>query len=386
MRPPAFAAPAWWHALDAPDRLLVGLLALVVALFLLTVALTLRVLGTRMRRGRRRRRRRVQAARWMPVLLDVLAGEASPEALHALVHRGERLRFVGFLAAFARRVRGSERARVCALARPYLPALVARTRHRDGAVRARAIDTLALLGPEYEGVAVAALDDPDPEVGAIAARALARREHAAAAPRVLDRLELFQGWDRTFVAGMLAAIGPSTVEPLRALLQDRARAPRLRAAAADALAELSDLNAADLAGQVLAETADRDLAAGCLRLLARVGVARHAVAARARLGDPDALLRAQAAVALGYLGEPTDADALEARLADSDPWVALRAGEALRRLHAENVLAAIARAQPAPAAVRTLGLPAEAAGPAATASPGDARAVLAREVLAQVGA
>ncbi|HEX9107785.1 MAG TPA: HEAT repeat domain-containing protein [Longimicrobiales bacterium] len=382
--------PGWWDAAGADERLLLLLCVCLAALVLVTLALATAVLLLRLRLVRRRRLQARRQELWTPTLLDVLSRAAPASEMDELVGRKESLWFVGFLAEYARRVRGEERGLLRALARPHLTAVFPRLRHRSAEVRARAVQTVALLGaPEHERWIVAALDDADEIVAATAALGLARAEHGAHAAALLRRIELFQAWDRGFVPGILAGVGPALAMPLRKLLAERGRAPRLRAMAADALSLLNDLPTADLAAATLEQSPDRELAAACLRVLAQVGVARHAGAARAHLDDGDALLRAHAAAALGRLGEPADAEALLALLQDPDAWVALRAALALRQVGAGDVLAPLAGGTSSPPD-GALALPGalerpESGGVAVVTAPSQAGrdlAVLAREVLA----
>ena len=68
-----------------------------------------------------------------------------------------------------------------------------------------------------------------------------------------------------------------------------------------------------------------------VRALARLG---EAGAVRVAMSDPHGRVRAQAAWALGRLGDPAASGLLEAGMLDSAPWVRANCAAALRRLAA----------------------------------------------------
>jgi hypothetical protein len=73
-----------------------------------------------------------------------------------------------------------------------------------------------MLGlPRYASTVVAALDDPSPLVAMVAARSLAQEESTEYAHAVLKRLHRFGGWNRRFLASMLASMGPRVADTLR---------------------------------------------------------------------------------------------------------------------------------------------------------------------------
>src|SRR5262249_23532929 len=153
---------------------------------------------------------------WEPILLRILAGEATDDELERAVGPADRLYFVDYLLQFARRLSGDEHATLERLAAPYLPGIAAPGSRPDPEFRARAIQTLAALGLDRFGqIVVAALDDPSELVAFVAARSLARPRAARFGPEVLAKLGRFHHWRPSFLASMVAQFGPDIGEVLR---------------------------------------------------------------------------------------------------------------------------------------------------------------------------
>lgn len=333
----------WELYLGRPELVVLG--AGVVGLFAAAASLALVAVLLRARNERRRRRWERLERRWEEPVLAVVAGTAPPSSFWRLVPQRDRLYCVNFLLRFTRRLAGAERRTVEELAAPFLDLVAARLTHREPERRARAVQTLSLLGRRrYARQLVRALDDPSPLVAMVAARALARRESPDFAAAILDRLPRFDPWRPSFLASMLAAVGPALAPALMDALADRRRDPRGRCVAADALRELHDPAAADVAARVLGEARDRDLQATVLALLADVGREEHLPVIRRHLASPEAIVRARAAAALGHIGAAEDTESLARALNDPSPWVALRAAEALREAGAEAALTRIGAA------------------------------------------
>jgi HEAT repeat protein len=109
------------------------------------------------------------------------------------------------------------------------------------------------------------------------------------------------------------------------------RAPRtvaLRVPLADALGRTGSPAAAEALVTAM-PAASVDLRVRIVRALARLGDVR---AVRAAMSDPHGRVRAQAAWALGRMGDQGAYDLLEAGLLDSAPWVRANCTAALRRL------------------------------------------------------
>lgn len=280
---------------------------------------------------------------WTPILLRVLSGEDTPERLISIVRPDERFYFIDFLIRYANRFRGEEKERISNLARPFVSSLVPRLFHREPAQRARAVHIICSLELcEQADNVRAALDDPSPLVAMIAARALCHSGNREFAAAVLQRLDRFEQWQPSFLAAMLASAGPAAAPDLRNLLGDKSRPPRVRAIAADALAEVNDLAAADLAADLIATESDRELLAAALRLLHKTSRIEHLDRIRALLNSGDSVVRAHAIRVLGAHGSAEDVPGIRAAFDDPSVWVSIRAAESLKNLGAEKILRSIA--------------------------------------------
>jgi HEAT repeat protein len=308
------------------------LLGLVVgALILMALAFAAYAVYLRIYSDRRQRLWAQLSARWEEPVLLALSDPAEAAKVHDVIAPEHRLHFVRFALEYARRVKGEERRVLQTLAEPYLAPIAERTASREVEVRTRAVQTLGMLGlPRYAPQVLKALDDPSPLVAMVAARALASSEYPEHAADVLRRLHRFEGWSRSFMGSMLAAVGPAAAPALRASLGDGQEASWVRAVAAEALTMLKDFDSAELAVAVVSTEDDRELVASALRLLAAVGTPEHVAAVRARCASPDNVLRAHALEALGVVGEKDDIPRLLGAMSDPSPWVAIHAARSLR--------------------------------------------------------
>jgi HEAT repeat protein len=305
-----------------------ALVAIVAALFVVTLAFSAYAFYLRLRHEARDRQRTRYAAKWKDRILQALADDDEARALQASIQEDERIHFVGFAVQFARRVRGDGREALSRLVKPFLDPILERADWRRVEIRARAVQTLGTLGlPEHSARVIAALDDPSPLVAMVAARALSLGEAPEYAQAVLSRLHRFTGWNRRFLASMLASMGPAVTGTLREGLADPDAEPRSRAVAAEALQIQGDLGAGDIAAAVLRTTTDRDLLASTLRLVREVGRPEHADAVRMHARSPDLAVRAQALHALGTVGGDVEITQLVEAMRDPSPWAALNAAE-----------------------------------------------------------
>jgi hypothetical protein len=313
------------------EQLLLFLAISIGALFLCAVAFAVTVIVLRIRNQRKAERWKELEAKWEVAIFDVIAGDAAPERLWNLVAEDERIYCVDYILQFARRVTGEERRRLAALARPFLPVVAERVRSRDPQRRARAVQTLGELGLDsYADEVILALDDASPLVAMVAARALAREEHASHLGPVLSHLHRLTDWSPSFLAAMLSFVGPSAAPALRSELADPRRPPKVRAVIARALMNLNDYDAANVAARILEDESDRELVTSVLRLLAAIGREEHLPLVRRAARSDDFVVRAQAATALGNLGQREDMALLRDACEDDSQWVALRAARALR--------------------------------------------------------
>ena len=303
----------------------------VVALLVVAMIFSVYALLLRYRHARRERLEADLRARWEgPVLAAIADPDRIPD-VHQRVRRDDRLYFVRFILEYVRRVRGEERRTLRRLAEPYLDAIAERTGDPRPEVRTRAVQTLGTLGlPKYAPEVLAGLDDPSPLVSMVAARCLARPDFPEYASPLVAHLHRFEGWNRRFLASMLATMGPEVSPFLRDGLREEERPAWLRGVFAEALRMQLDPRAADVAVEVLEDTDDRDLAASLLRLLAAVGRPEHVGLLRRLTDTDDEIVRAQALHALGVLGGPAELPLLFAGMEDSSPWAALHAARGAR--------------------------------------------------------
>lgn len=330
--------------LSVADSGLLLLSAIIFALLLIALAFSGYAVILRMRHARRDRLRGELRARWEGPVLAAIGDPDRVAEVRELVPKEYRLHFVQFVLEFARRVRGEERETLRRLVAPYLDEIAARARHPRSEVRTRAVQTLGTLGlPRYSREVLEGLDDPSPLVSMVAARYLARPEYPQYAPQLLDHLERFDGWNRRFLASMLATMGPEVSPTLRDGLVDPARPTWLRAVYAEALRMQLDPRAADVAIEALAGSGDRDLMSSLLRLLAAVGRPEHVDVARHLSDSDDVIIRAQALHALGVLGGTSELPLLFAGMDDASPWAALHAARGVRDAGGAELLEEISR-------------------------------------------
>jgi HEAT repeat protein len=271
--------------------------------------------------------------RWEPAMLEVLGGAVPPEAIFDRVEDEDGLYFLTFLLGYARRLRGDEQDMVCVMARPYLPRVLPRLQRGTAESRGNAVLMLARMGmPTYSDAVAGALEDESPVVAMIAARSLFRPGHEAYFQAVLEHLPRFTGWSRSFLAGMVAGGGAGAAPLLREILRDPTERPLVRAVASDALRELNDLDSVPLVLHLLADETDRELVAGCLRILKHLGHREHVPAVRMMAASRDPVIRATAVSALGALGGKPEIPLLQEKLDDPSFWVSLEAARGLLAL------------------------------------------------------
>jgi HEAT repeat protein len=293
----------------------------------------------------------------VPVVLEFVA-DPSPvvreEALDAAAalldpHHPDG-RAVEPLAAALRDIRPSpaERAKMAALlgrtgAARAAPVLVELTRAHDTDLRLAAIDALGTLGPA-EGIGtddalLDALSSADPAVRLRAAIALEDAGGARAREALLARLD---GGDEVDRAAVLTALGgvlaraPSDAAITRLGAALGIAAGPERDAILDAVGRAPSVAAVNVltAAARSAEPTDRREVA--IVLAAHPGDAASVATARALLGDGDAGVRAQAAWALGTIGDASDEVRLVAVAAAADVDAAADAAAAIGRIAARG--------------------------------------------------
>jgi HEAT repeat protein len=329
-----------------------GLLVAVLALVAVNLAFALLVVALRVHNVRRAATLEQRRLLWYPRIIGLISDGTPPEDLTSQVGSQERSDVVEIAWDISRRLRGIDRERIQRFAAPLLDTMSPQLAARRPETRARALQIATSLGgQQYEATAIEFLDDPSPLVSLVAARALCQPGHAHCVVEVLERLDRLDTWSQALVSSMLAKVGEEAAPALRGYLSDCGRTGHTRAAVARSLELVKDLEAAEVAGDQLAD-GDAEVVASCLRLLYVVGSEMQAAAVRPLLTDERFFIRATAMATLGRLGSPQDAALIVGALDPESPWIAIRAARALAELHASAELAAL---------VTEGGLPAEAA-------------------------
>lgn len=312
------------------DATLIFLTIFIFVFFLLSVGLAVYTVLLRLINIHRMQRWRVLESRWENQLLDILSGVGSVDDLNALVKKKDRLYFIDFLQRYARLLKGNEVVILKGLAHPFLPLIQIRLKARDAERRARAVQTLSLLGlKSYIEDIIQALDDPSPLVAMVAARSLANPDQPELIQPVLERLHRFENWSQAYLTSMLVSVGPSIIPQLRNDLANPQIPEDVRTIICDALKNFNDFPSADIADSILTQSAGLELTAACLRLLSRTGRPCHLLNIRRLTDSPDDVIRIQAIRALGHLGDSNDRPSLAKAVLDASPWVALQAAKGL---------------------------------------------------------
>ncbi len=312
----------------------------IVALAVVNLGFAGGVLALRLRNNIRARRWHRLEARWYPAMLDLFAGDTTVAALLPHVEPREVVPVLEICGRLVRRVSGADRKLIQEFVRPLLPGLRPILRSRQPEKRANAVDLLSTLGTDddFRIEVTTALADPSLLVSMVAARAVATQRRAGIAIEVLEQLDRFEMWSQTFLASMLASMGTEIAPDLRNFLTSRDHSSRARAVTAQALAQLRDLPAADVAAGLIAASQDRELTAASLRVIQAVGRTQHLGIVRPLLGHEDFVIRAHAATAIGRIGTAADAAALATAVSDDSPWVAIHAAVGLRHLGRLDIL------------------------------------------------
>ena len=301
-------------------------IALIVLAALLLCGIGLMVLhGTVIAAAGRLRERRMREAR-AAILTAARHGRADEGSERALAALSEP-RALAVLDELAPSLAGPEREALDEIARRR--GLIAHAEAHCGARRWRtrlhAARILALHGGG-EATVPPLLDDHRPEVRAQAAEWAAAHPRPALADRLVTMLEDPAPFPRYTAMDALVRLRATGAEALaRSIAGDGPRA------ALEVAARIGDARLAEPAEARL-EDPDPAVRAWAVRILGGLGGERHAAAVVARLDDTAPQVRAAAAVALGRLGHWPAAPALAARLRD-DAWQVRRdASLALRAL------------------------------------------------------
>lgn len=292
-------------------------------------------------------------SRWEPLLLEVLAGEMLPQDLWPHVAPEEQYYLIDFLMRYARRLRGDSLDLVSEVARPYLKLLVSRLHKGDTEQRARAVQTISVLGlHDHTDDIAEMIDDPSPFVAMLAARSLAYLKNQTYLEAILRNLPRFENWNPRFLASMFASMGHDVSPRLREILSDPQYSPPVRAVIGRALADIHAIEAVAEAEQVLKEEPNsRELVLSALNLIGLFGTTAHLKQVYPLLESTDFVIRAYAIKTLGHLDALNALPILEQGLEDESPWVALQAGWAMRAIGLQDKLKALAHSDHPRAAI-----------------------------------
>ncbi len=317
-----------------------------VVLNALMVTLTL---GTKAARSVRVRRTKSSTRRLESALDSSLAtGEAHPELLRHLGDRETDL-LAALMVEYLSLLSGAQRDRLVGLAREtgLVESYVARLdSSRNRWRKARAAENLGYFGgPEAVGPIARLLQDRDETLRAVAARALARIGTLDAAGALAQSLNDASELTRLRMAENLEHIGSGAVGPLLDTL-GRGTPPG-RLLAARVLGNLRVLEAGPALREALREGESPDLRAQAALALGKIGNPDDLPTLVEAASDEAWPVRALAASALGMIGEVSTIPTLQRLTVDREWWVRLNASRALANLGpaGERALAGLLEAE-----------------------------------------
>jgi HEAT repeat protein len=300
-----------------------------VVLNVMIVALTL---GVKFMRSVRERRTKSRLQRLEAALDSSLAtGEIHPD-LQRLDDRDTDLLAI-LMIDYLSVLRGAERERLAGLAEEsglvskYFSRLRARNRWR----KARAAENLGYFGgPEAVAPLTGLLSHPDETVRAVAGRALARIGTPDAAEALARTLNDPSELTRMRMAENLERIGPLATGPLVEALESGD--PRAQVLAARILGNLRAAEAAPALCRAMLGGALTDVRAQAALALGRIGNPEDVPALQEAAEDQDWPVRAQTSNALGMIGDLSTIPTLQKLTVDREWWVRLNSSRALANI------------------------------------------------------
>ncbi len=319
----------------------------VVVMVVLNALMVTLTLGTKAARSVRVRRTKSSTRRLESALDSSLAtGEVHP-GLRQLGDREMDL-LATLMVEYLSLLSGAERDRLVALALEagLVESYVARLGSRNRWRKARAAENLGYFGgPEAVGPIARLLQDRDETLRAVAARALARIGTPEAAEALAQTLNDLSELTRLRMAENLERIGPVAVGPLLDTL-GRGTPPG-RLLAARVLGNLRVLEAGPALREALREEEPPDLRAQAALALGKIGNPDDLPTLVEAASDEAWPVRALAASALGMIGEVSTIPTLQRLTVDREWWVRLNASRALANLGpaGERALAGLLEAE-----------------------------------------
>lgn len=304
----------------------------VVVMVVLNLMLVTLTLGVKLVRSVRERSTKSRINRLESALDSSLAtGEIDPD-LHRLDDRDTDLLAI-LMIDYLSVLRGAERERLATLAeesglvREYFHRLRVRNRWK----RARAAENLGYFGgPGAVGPLTELLSHPDETVRAVAARALARIGTPEAAQALARTLNDPSELTRLRMAENLERIGPLATEPLVEALESGD--PRAQVLAARILGNLRAAEAGPSLRRAMLGSQLADVRAQAALALGRIGNPDDVVVLQEAAEDEDWPVRAQVANALGTIGDLSTIPTLKKLSIDEEWWVRLNASRALANI------------------------------------------------------
>ena len=204
------------------------------------------------------------------------------------------------------------------------------TRSRNKWTRAHALQLLGEIRvPASVPAVLKALEDRDPDVRNVAARALGRMKLQATDEALVGLLGRHDQAVSARIAAMCIEIGTRTAPLLVRTLTGGS--PKARFWAARILGEIKDGPAAPALAKALTDS-EADVRSAAARALGTIADRSTAPPLEAALRDPIWYVRAHAAEALGKIGDAAMAPPLAEALGDRSWWVRKNALDALVRL------------------------------------------------------
>lgn len=304
----------------------------VVVMVVLNVMLVALTIGVKFMRSMRERRTKSRLQRLESALDSSLAtGEIHPD-LQRLDDRDTDLLAI-LMIDYLSVLRGAERERLATLAeesglvRKYFSRLRAHNRWR----KARAAENLGYFGgPGAVGPLTELLSHPDETVRAVAGRALARIGTPDAAGALAKTLNDPSELTRMRMAENLERIGPLATEPLVEALE--IGDPRAQVLAARILGNLRAAEAGPSLCQTMLGGSLTDVRAQAALALGRIGNPEDVPSLQEAAGDEDWPVRAQVANALGMIGDLSTVPTLQKLSVDREWWVRLNASRSLANI------------------------------------------------------
>ncbi len=304
----------------------------VVIMAVLNAAIVVLTLGVKTLRSLRRSRTKARNRR-LESMLDSFLGEGRVDSRLYRIDRRDAELLAILMVEHLSLLRGTERERLVEFAQEiglvgrYFVWLNARNRWR----KARAAENLGYFGgPAAVAPLARLLSHPDETVRAVSARALARIGTPEAAEALARTLDDPSELTRLRMAENLERLGPLAIDPLLETLE-RGQ-PKAQILSVRILGNLRVSEAGpNLRGTMLASDSI-DVRAQAALALGKIGNPEDVPVLQTAAGDEGWPVRAQVANALGMIGDVRAIPTLRGLISDEEWWVRLNASRALANM------------------------------------------------------